>query len=172
MELFGSTAGKRARQELQEQLRGISDRLDQLETTPTPSITEENLQLALEQLLKRLGERFEVVDARIDGLDSKLLDGERRVKALTFAVEEGVERVSRTERRIHATIKRARKELQSRGFEDPGLEAEAEELRSVDGAGGGESEVSPLPEGVARIEEAPSSIKGVPAQTLARVRGF
>lgn len=164
--------GKRVRLETEEQLCSIFDRLDVLETAPAPALTEQTLKLALEQLLKRLGEQFEVVDARIDGLELLGADGERRVKALTFAVEEGVERVSRTERRIHATIKRARKELASRGFEDPGLEAEAHELRLVDGGAGADDEVPAVSAGLGSAGEAPSSVKGVPLETLRRVRGF
>jgi len=163
---------QRARQELETALQSITDRLEALETTPPPAITKDNLKSALEQLLKRLEERFEVVDARVDGLESGRTELLQRVKDLAFAVEEGVERVSRTERRIHATIKRARKELADRGYEDPGLEAEGHELRSVDGKGSDEQGVPALPAGVEPPLEEASSIKGVSAEALRRVRGF
>ncbi|MEE8139189.1 MAG: hypothetical protein V3T81_10035, partial [Thermoanaerobaculia bacterium] len=92
---------------------------------------------------------------------------DQRLKDVTFAVAEGIERVDRAERRIHATIKRARKELAESGFESPGLESEAAELQLVDGKGSDPVEVSTVPEAVES-----SSIKGVPAETLRRVRGW
>jgi len=163
---------ERARRELKTALSSIADRLDALETTPAPTITEDNLKAALAQLLTRLEERFEVADARVDGLETSLADEERRVKALTFAVSEGIERVARHERRIHATVKRARKELEAHGFESPGLEAEAAELHIVDGDRSEQGEVPTLPAGVEPPFEEASSIKGVSAETLRRVRGF
>jgi len=163
---------ERARQELEEHLARNSDRIEALETTPAPSLTKEHLERAVAALLQSLEARLGPVESRLDGVESAISDEERRVKALTFAVSEGIERVARHERRIIATVKRARKELADHGFESPGMEAEAAELRLVDGAGSGESEVSPMPALVDPGQAGHSSIKGVPAETLARVRGF
>ena len=87
-----------------------------------------------------------------------LLDGyEARLKDLMLAISEGIEKTSRAENRVKATISRARKEFARNGLLDPGLEAEAEQLRLVDGAGGGEGELPPvqldLEEGIALEEE-------------------
>lgn len=163
---------KRARRELEADLSSISDRLDSLESAPAPELTKQHLERAVEAILQSLEQRLGPVESRLDGVESALEDGERRVKALTFAVEEGIERVSRTERRIHATIKRARKELADHGLADPGLESEAQELRLVDGAGSEAGGVQPMPESVAEADDPPSSVKGVPASILRRVRGF
>jgi len=165
--------GRRARLgELEGQLAGIIARLDALETTPTQDFSDANLKAALDAIKGGLERRFGPVESRLDGVESALGDGERRVKALTFAVEEGIERVSRTERRIHATIKRARKELAERGLEDPGVEGEAAELRLVDGGRSEGGEVPEVQEGMGPAESEASSIPGVPAETLRRVRGF
>jgi hypothetical protein len=57
--------------------------------------------------------------------------------------------IMRKENRIRATVRRAREELENRGFEDPGLEAEAAELRLVDGGGGPPGGMQPVRGGVA-----------------------
>jgi len=65
---------------------------------------------------------------------SKLL--EQRIDVLTLAVDEGIRHVDRAEKRIRATVGRARRELQELGVESPGLEAEAADLRVLDGGQG------------------------------------
>jgi len=104
--------------------------------------------------------------------DSTLSDLQTKIKDLTFAVSEGIERTDRAERRVRGVIQRARKELGARGYEDPGLEAEAYELRSVDGDGGKDGGVPAVSEEVAAVGDAPSSIRGVPAETLRRRWGI
>ncbi len=89
-----------------------------------------------------------------------------------FAVSDGIERTDRAERRVRNAIQRARKELGKLGYEDPGLEAEAGELRIVDGEGGGDGGVPAVSEEVAAVDAAPSSIRGVPAETLRRRWGI
>ncbi len=170
---------RRARLELEKALLAICDRLERLETVPPPSHTPQQIQATLELMRGGLDERLGVVDARMDGLESNIADAERRlaesesrIKTLTFGVEEGIQRTDRAERRIHATVKRARKELAVYGYESPGLEGEAAELHLVDGGGSEESEVPTLPTGVEPPIEASSSIKGVSAETLRRVRGW
>ena len=76
-----------------------------------------------------------------------LLDGfEVRVKDLMIAISEGIERTSRAENRVKATITRARKELANSGLVDPSLEAEVAELRLVDGDGSQNDGMQHVPE--------------------------
>ncbi len=158
--------------ELQQQLTAIFCRLDTLERAPPPAVNRTDLKGTADAILSNLGQRLDPLESRLEGVESTLHDTDRRVKALTFAVEEGIERVSRAERRIHATVKRARKELAKLGYEDPGLESEAQELHGVDGGGGADGGVPLVPEGVEQVDDPPSSVKGVPASILRRVRGF
>jgi len=173
--MMGLTFGRgreRAREEAEQAFSHIYHRLDSLEIAPPPTLTSQQIKATLDAIREGLNARLEAVDARMDGLGSDVQDVELRLKATNFAVSEGIERTDRAERRIHATIKRARKELKARGMEDPGLEAEDYELRIIDGTG---SEGGKLPEvqpGVDGPSEAASSIRGVPAETLRRVRGF
>ena len=96
----------------------------------------------------------------------------RRVDHLVVAVAEGIERTDRAERRIRDTVKRARKELKAAGLENPGMEAEAEQLRLVDGDGGADGGLRPLPAPVESAAPEASSIKGVSLETLQRARGY
>jgi len=90
----------------------------------------------------------------------------------TLAIGEGIEKVERAERRISATLARARKELKKRGYEDPGLEAEAHEFHDVNGAGGEEQRLPAVREALAVADEQASSIPNVPLATLQRARGI
>jgi len=163
---------RRARLELERALESICDRLDTIESTPPPTLPLDQLNAALAGFKAGLDERLGGVEARFDALGSDIEYQAEKIKLLTLGVEEGIERVGRAERRIHATIKRARKELEEHGYESPGLEVEAETLRLVDGGRSEESEVPALPAGVEPPVDGASSIKGVPAETLRRVRGF
>lgn len=123
-------------------LQGIKDRLTALETSQEP-------RQDLDELRDTLGSaQTEIVALRAsqEGFSEATTSIEARLKDLVFAVAEGIERVERYERRIKATIKRARNELAQRGFEHEGLEAEAHELREVrtNGAEGTEDPVRPL----------------------------
>ena len=104
-------------------------------------------------------------------MDEAILALGRRLKDTNVAVSEGIERTERTERRIASTVARARKELRASGYDHPGVEAEDAELRKVDGGGSHGTEVLNLPGSVEESADAPSSIRGVPASTLRRVRG-
>jgi len=139
---------RRALDALREQLEGILARLDRVESAPT----------AVDRVLN-LEELGVAQDAHLDQITTQIKD-------LTFAVSEGIERTDRAERRVRGVIQRARKELGARGYEDPGLEAEAYELRAVDGDRGKDGGVPTVPEEVAAVEPAPSSIKGVSADLL------
>jgi len=145
---------RRGLESLREQLGGYLARLERLETAPTAADRVANLE---ELVLK--------INADLGHSDTK-------IKELTFAISEGIERTDRAERRIRNAIQRARKELAARGFDDPGLEAEAHELRVVDGDGGGDGGMPPVSEEVAEMEPAPSSIPGVSAEQLRKRWGY
>lgn len=145
---------RRALDALGEQLGGYLARLERVESAPTP------------------GDRVTNVENLTVALDSRLSELDQKIKELTFAVSEGIERTDRAERRIRNAIQRARKELAARGFDDPGLEAEAHELRIVDGEGGEDRGVPAVSEEVAAVEGAASSIKGVSADLLRRRWGY
>ena len=150
----GSKDLRRALETLREQLDGITSRLERLESAPT----------ATDRVLN-LEELGVAQDAHLDQITTQIKD-------LTFAVSEGIERTDRAERRVRGVIQRARKELGARGYEDPGLEAEAYELRKVDGDGGKDSGLPAVPEEVAAVDGAASSIKGVSAEQLRRRWGI
>ncbi len=95
-----------------------------------------------------------------------------KLEALALAVGEGIQRVDRDERRIKATVARAQKKLADSGFADEGLDAEAHDLRLVDGTGGEERGVRAVPDEVAGAAEPASSIEGVTLEQLHRARGF
>ena len=96
----------------------------------------------------------------------------RRLDETRLAVSEGIERVDRAERRIKATVKRARSELASRGFQDDGLDAENFELQLLDGDGSEPSELPAVHETVEAVKPEASSVAGVPIDTLRKVRGI
>ena len=144
---------------------GIIGRLEQLESAPQPDSTPQVTQEYVDTSLR-------TIDAGFGQLKDQIAEVTAGQKELRIAVSEGIERVDRADRRIKATIARARKELKDRGYEDPGLEAEAHELRVVDGDAGGIVEVPEVPEAVGDVAEAPSSIRGVPASALRQVRGL
>jgi len=141
---------RRALDALREQLGGYLTRLERVESAPTP------------------GDRVTNLEDLANAQERALADQQQKIKDLTFAVSEGIERTDRAERRIRNAIQRARKELASHGFEDPGLEAEAHELRIVDGDGGGDGGVPAMPAEVESVEPEASSIRGVSAETLRR----
>ena len=150
---------------LESELKTIFGRLELLETAPAPDPPPTATDPATTEHLQAL-------QAGADSARLDLTDIDRKLKELTFAVEEGIERVARSERRIQATIARARKELKDRDLEDPGVEAEAAQLRVVDGGGSEDGGVPAVPAKVAEPADAPSSVRGVSAAALRQVRGF
>lgn len=145
--------------------KGILFRLEALESAPgapPPPVPTEALLADIEVHL----------ETRLAPLKHSLLELERRLKDTNVAVAEGIERTDRTERRIASTVARARKELRESGYDHPGVAAEDHELRKVDGDGSHGTEVLNLPEAVEADADNPSSIRGVPASTLRRVRGI
>lgn len=140
-------------------LRQSNDRIERTESAPLPLADWE----PVETLLKDLRGEIDNLVRRVDGLESGTKD-------ITLAVSEGIERVDRSERRVRAVVRSARKELAAEGFEHPGLEAENRELQLVDGGGSSEGEVPTLPEEVAAAGGDGSSIAGVSAEALRRAR--
>lgn len=104
--------------DVSESLRLICESLERVERGPGETFN------------RRLGELEELVDM----LPRKWKDIERAALA--------------AEGRARAHIKRVTKELNDRGFEDPGLEGAARELRLLDDDGGPDEGVRPLSEGV------------------------
>ena len=150
-----------------EHLDRLGNRIERLETAPRPAADPAQISETLEKLTDincNLNMRLELAEASIENL-------EEGTKEIVIAVAEGIERVDRSERRIRATVKRARKELADRGLVDPGLEAEDRELHDLDGERGNDVPVQPVPREVAPAAPAPSSIRGVPLETLRRFRG-
>lgn len=81
---------------------------------------------------------LEAVAQAADALEAGSLSRvhEDRLNNLTLAVAEGIAHVDRAEKRIRATVGRAKRELRDQGIFHPGVEAEASDLRDVDGAAG------------------------------------
>ena len=148
-----------------ELFEGISERLEALERAPPPPPPPIPTESILAELEARLGQRLAT-------MDEALFDLSKRLKATNVAVAEGIERTERTERRIASTVARARKELRESGYDHPGVEAEDHELRKRDGDGSEDGGVQPVSEEMAADADHPSSIRGVPASTLRRVRGI
>lgn len=65
------------------------------------------------------------------------------MKSLTLAVAEGIERVTRAEKRIQKQVTGARRLVREAGLEHPGIEAEFAELESRDAEAG--QELPPVP---------------------------
>ena len=145
---------RRALDALGEQLGGYLARLERVESAPAPSAHLETLQAGADSA------RFDITEVQ------------KQIRDLTLAIDEGIQRTDRAERRVRGVVQRARKELAKLGYEDPGLEAEAHELRVVDGDGGGDGGVPAVSEEVAEVEAAPSSIRGVSADQLRRRWGY
>ncbi len=116
----------------------------------------------LEELLSSLGLRMNDYETRMGALEVDHV-------AVRAAVAHGIEDIERVDNRIKATIRRTTKQLEEAGVESPGLNAEAEHFRVIDGDGGEAAELPPVRDG---LDEDASSIPGVPASALAKVRGY
>ena len=116
----------------------------------------------LADVLRPIAEAIDEVRARMSALEADHKD----VRA---AVAHGIEDIERVDNRIKATVRRVKTQLDEAGLESPALSAEAEHLRVIDGGGGDPGGLPPVQEDVGEVQ---SSIPGVPAAVLARVRGF
>lgn len=99
------------------------------------------------EIIDELQETCSTLTARMEATDSDLTE-------VKLAVDDGIRHVDRAERRIRATVKRAREQLSEHGLESAGLEAEAAELRVIDGGGSEPEGVQPVPEDMGRSAQA------------------
>ena len=162
------TPNQRRHRATQEAVRGIAARLCDLETAPVPALN-------LDPLRRELTDQWDshrVLQTQVEALADAVEGITGKLKDYAFALSEGIERTDRAERRIKATVARARKSLQERGLEDPNLESEAFALRERDGAGSEEDGVLAMHPQVAEDEPQASSIRGVSLDTLRRARGW
>jgi len=97
-------------------------------------------------------------------------DVQADLKEYKIALAEGIERVDRSERRIKATVARARKELEARGYKDPGLDAEDYQLRLLDGVGSAEGNLQPVRDAVGADTPLRSGIPGLSGAELQAIR--
>jgi hypothetical protein len=98
------------------------------------------------------------LELRLEGFQSRLDELARKIELLTRAVAEGIEHVDRSERRVRATVARARRELAESDHVSPGLEAEWHDLRDFDGEGSETVGVPPVRENVARDPSRPVAL--------------
>jgi len=155
-------------------LAEIRDRVERLETSPVPDLPPA-IDARLTQLSRRDADLQDGVDTNAHnlGLLQENADGfDHWRKEIVIAVSEGIERTDRAERRIKATVQRARKQLETLGYVDDAVEAEAVELRLLDGEGSRSGEVPPVSTGVDEPSPESSSVRGVPLETLKRARGY
>ncbi len=153
--------------DVQPHLEALSHRISSLESVPPPTVNPEVVAAAVAAHL----ERIDGLAAAVEELALQGKDLDDRVRGYTIALAEGIERVDRSERRVKATVARARKELEASGVIDPGVEAEAEQLRIVDGERGDDRGMHAVRETVEPNGDAPSSIPGVTAGQLRAIRG-
>ena len=78
--------------------------------------------------------------------DSRLWEA---IERLTSAVAEGIDHVERKSKRIDGVIASAKRRFEAEGYQDPGLDAEADSLPQLDAFGGGEEQLQDLPNDVA-----------------------
>lgn len=95
-----------------------------------------------------------VDDPRIEALQTK-------INELTLAVSDGIQRAHRSENRVRAIVTGARRELAEHGLEHAGVEAEAGELREIDGNPGDDEPLPAVPDDMGNGAETPSAIPGV-----------
>ena len=118
----------------------------------------------------------------VSALTGQVLDNARAitdlradVSLLRTAVAEGIAHEERREKRIQATVRRARKELASHGFEDPGLEAEFEGLAIVEDEQTDPDQVdwNEEPDDVVDVDESAQvpGMQGITYGDLKRLRG-
>lgn len=134
---------------------------------------------ALESTVRQLWDGQAIDAPRIEGLEAVGQELRKELERMvtwrneiTAAVAEGITRVDRSERRVKASIKRARRQLADLGLVDDGLEAEAGELLEGDEQPSRAREVPPVQPPVEDPDETPSSIPGVTLGQLRRARGW
>lgn len=110
---------------------------------------------ALEKDLERIRGDLQRLETAIqqpielDSVTRELEAMDERLQDMTLAIAEGIERVDRSERRVRQVVSRAKKQLDEFGIDDPGLTAEAEQLRLDYGGRGEQPGMQQLPAPVA-----------------------
>lgn len=117
-------------------------RFERLETAPTQPVELGPIREQLHQLV----DGYNALKADIDTIEEELRDQK-------LAIAEGIERVDRAERRVRAAVGRAKKRMEELGYVDEGLEAEAAQLRELDGGPGEGEGMHPVPSDVGRDAE-------------------
>jgi len=145
-------------------LQRIQARIEALESRP--------LAVDYATALKNLNDAGMVMLERIGALGDVVSELSTSHAGLLHAVDEGIQRTERAERRIRTTIRSARKRLADSGVTDDAVEAEAAGLRLIDGDPGEGERVPAVREGVEDAAGETSSISGVSRETLRRVRGY
>lgn len=120
---------------------------DRPQTADGPALSPEQ-----ESFLIEARERLEAIEERADVVAEVLEAIDGRLKELTLAIDEGIERVDRSERRVRAVVQRAQRRLADEGAYDAGLEAEAQSLRPRDGEASAARGVQPVFEGLEQSE--------------------
>lgn len=122
----------------------------------------------LEAVFGDIDDRIRTIIRGEDGLaaSGRVAELEKRLEETRQAVAHGIEDVERRENRIRSTVGRALKVLDEHGFDPtPGLEAEARGLQLVDGDGGEDEGVRPVPEDVEASQAAlRASLEGIPGE--------
>lgn len=156
-------------------LKRIQARLETVESRPIATDYAVAIQ-NLNDVLGALRERMSALDESVGQVAAAHVDLETSVavshKELLFAVEEGIQRTDRAERRIRTTIRSAQKKLAESGLADDAVDAEAVGLRILDEEGEQERGVPPVRESVDDVGDQASSIPGVSLDTLRRARGY
>lgn len=162
--------------------RSIASRIEKLESAPREPPDKQ-----LRRDLDELSDRIEAIKeagtevladlagrtAADDATLRETLDAlSEKYDDIVLAVSEGIERTDRSERRIQATIRSARRRLAEGGYSDPGIEAEVDQLRAENGESGDPEGVPPVREALALVDPESSSVKGVTVEQLRRARGM
>jgi hypothetical protein len=85
--------------------------------------------------------------------DGRLFQLEQLVDVLPQKWEEMVKQAKRSEDRARAVVKRAQDQLAEAGYEHPGIEAEASELRRIHGDDSDPEQLQLVPERMDRLPE-------------------
>lgn len=106
-------------------------------------------------------------------LEARVREIEDQVDRLPSKWEAMVKEAARAEGRARALVRRTQKELEDRGLVSQGVEAEADQLRLIDGEGGDDSDLQPVRRSVAYSEQTPHApaVDDWKARTLARKYG-
>lgn len=107
----------------------------------------------IQELAQDLGR---IADGPEVPFSTRLADVEDQIERLPQRWEEFKNEARRAEGRARSIVADARKELEGLGFEHPGVEAQASELRIIDGGGSREEPVPTVHESVEGPADTPS----------------